>query len=174
MDGLEAQLHPYRLFLVQPGKENHSLIRQTVGPGADGQGADLRQGDGLCKQGFQIGERGVGVGVGLEIGDIQGVGTGLFLHQFFCQVCLLPERELLLGGKIPGAALDCRDCSRPGPQSRPGWDRSCRRPGPAYILFSQTFLLNENPGNDRVLRSSCSYFTKPFHKTIASMSVPII
>ena len=75
MDGLQSQLKPDRLFPVYAGTQIQHLVRQTVRPCADGQCYNLGVTDGGGKQCFQVRERCVGVGIGLEVGNV-GIRCG--------------------------------------------------------------------------------------------------
>ena len=82
---MQPQLHADGLFPVQPFQQRHHLRPKAVRPGADGQPHDVLRGHGLPIEGFQSGNRGVGVGKGLKIGDVFAAlilgghpGPGLF------------------------------------------------------------------------------------------------
>ena len=108
MDGLQPQLHPHGLHPVQLFQQRHHLLRKAVRPGADGQGHDRLLCHGLRKKLFQILHRGVGVGVGLKIGD-ELFRTGLPPEPSLRPLELLRNAPAAALGKVPGAARGAED-----------------------------------------------------------------
>ena len=126
MDGLQAQLQPDGFYPVEAGAEIQDVLRQAVGAGGDGEDLHLRVADGGGEQGFQIVHRRVGVGVGLEVGDI---GAGVLAHlpgdagNGLLDLGVDGRLEGVRGagrgsggGKLPGATLAAEDTS-PGAKS---------------------------------------------------------
>ena len=77
MDGLQAKLHPYRFYLIKFPQQVHHVRPQAVRSGCNGQGRCVRVEDSVRKHSPEMGERGIGVGIGLEVGDI-GARAGHF------------------------------------------------------------------------------------------------
>ena len=70
VDGLQSQLDPDRFDLIQFEEERKDILRQTVRTGSDGKRSDIRMCDGLFKNMPEMGDRCIGIGIGLEIGDV--------------------------------------------------------------------------------------------------------
>ena len=75
VNGLQSQFHGNRLYGIDFRQKRHHIAAQTVRPGTDGQSDDLFRSNGLAVQLPQLFHRGIGVGKGLEIGDIFSVSV---------------------------------------------------------------------------------------------------
>ena len=104
MDGLKTQLHPKGLAVRQPFQHGHDLFPQAVRPGGDGKGHNVLPFDGPAEQPLQFLHIPVGVGEGLEVGDIFGMGTGLGGYPRLC--CFHLCRNIPYRGKGPGAVTE--------------------------------------------------------------------
>ena len=82
MDGLETQFDPHWFDAVELCQNIQHLFIQAVWPGCDRKDADIRMGNCLLIHGPQTFRRGIGIGIGLEIGDVSAAlifGGGLSL-----------------------------------------------------------------------------------------------
>ena len=115
MDGLKTQLHPDRLDAADFPEKIQHFRPQAVRSGGDGEGADIRVSGGLKEKLAQPGDRPVGVGVGLKVGDIavpMEFPGGLLLSGFN----LLRDGQAPVRGEIAGASPAAEDTA-PIPQS---------------------------------------------------------
>ena len=108
MDGLKAQLHPHGFDVIQLAQQIQHLLRQAVGTGGDGEGGDVGTVDDRFKEGLEALHWGVGVGVGLEVGDVAaapkfGGNAGFGLGD------LLLQRQVCRRGEVAGAAGGAED-----------------------------------------------------------------
>ena len=112
VDGLQSQLHPHRLDTVQLPQQFQHFRPKTVRAGGNGQRHHIFRRDGRHVQLPQTLHGAVGVGEGLEIGDIAGVLPRLRCHT--------AAGRLHLGGNVPdlrkGAGAVAEDAA-PGIQS---------------------------------------------------------
>lgn len=98
------------------GTQIQHLIRQAVRARANGQCHNLGMTDGGAEQCFQVRERRVGVGVGLEVGNV-GIRRGAILplmREMASSIWLLTAVVIEISassgrGKIPGPAFTAKD-----------------------------------------------------------------
>ena len=109
MDRLKPQFHADIFFPSQPGEQCNGFLRQTVRPGSDCQTHDILRFHRRPEHGFHPLNRGIGIGKGLEIGDVFSAGA-FFLHPLL-RLGKLVRHAFPRGGELSAARAGAEPAS---------------------------------------------------------------
>ena len=137
VNGLQPQLHPHGLLPVQLCKQSNHIGGKAVRPGGCIQDSDVRAGQDGGKERAQIGDGGVGVGIGLKVGNVWAVLGHFSLHPRLGSPDLFFQALASGGGKIPGSALAAENAAAVSEGSVPVGAGHAAVQGQFVDLFSE-------------------------------------